>query len=86
MGKEGGILAGPWHPAFRSLVEAELFRDMALALMDRAAPDPHEPVFHVAPADLSSFHGPGGRNRLLLESRFGVPVAAHPDPAVPRAP
>lgn len=84
MGKEGCILAGPWHPAFRSLVEGEIFRDMALELMARAAPDPREPVFRVAPADLSSFHGPGGRNRLLLESQYGVPVAARPDPAVPR--
>jgi len=84
MGKEGGILAGPWHPAFRSLVEAEIFRDMALALMDRAAAGCHERVFRVAPSDLSNFNGPGGRNRLLLESRFGVPVAARPDPAVPR--
>ncbi len=84
MGKEGCILAGPWHPAFRSLVEGEIFRDMALELMARAAPDPREPVFRVAPADLSSFHGPGGRNRLLLESEYGVPVAARPDPAVPR--
>ena len=84
MGEEGCILAGPWHPAFRGLVEAEIFREMAWELMDRASSNAHEAVFLMAPADLSSFHGPGGRNRLLLESRFGVPVAARPDPAIPR--
>ena len=85
MDKEGYILAGPWHPAFRSLVEAEIFRDMALELMDRASAGGTERVFRVAPADLSSFNGPRGRNRSLLESRFGgVSIAALPDPAIPR--
>lgn len=84
MGKEGCILAGPWHPAFRSLVEAEIFRDMAMELMARAASGCHERVFRVAPSDLSTFNGPGGRNRSVLESRFGMPVAARPDPAIPR--
>ncbi len=85
MEEEGCILAGPWHPAFRSLVEAELFRDMATELMARAAAGCKEPVFHVAPTDLSSFNGPGGRNRTYLESRFGgLPIAARPDPAIPR--
>ena len=85
MEKEGSILAGPWHPAFRSLVESELFRDMALELLENTGADSSGNVFHVAPADLSSFNGPGGRNRALLQSRLGGrPVAARPDPAVPR--
>jgi histone acetyltransferase (RNA polymerase elongator complex component) len=85
MEKEGCILAGPWHPAFRSLVEAELFRDMALELVERAGADSPGKVFHVAPADLSSFNGPGGKNRSWLQSHLGGrPVAARPDPAVPR--
>ncbi|HQC23418.1 MAG TPA: radical SAM protein [Syntrophales bacterium] len=85
MEREGSILAGPWHPAFRSLVESELFRDMALELLEKSGADSSGNVFHVAPADLSSFNGPGGRNRALLQSRLGGrPVAARPDPAVPR--
>lgn len=85
MAREGCILAGPWHPSFRCLVEAEIFRDMAATLMDRAAGGVTEAVFRVAPADLSNFNGPGGRNRSWLRSRYGVrAIAVRPDPAIPR--
>ena len=85
MAREGCILAGPWHPSFRCLVEAEIFRDMAAMLMDRAAGGGTEACFRVAPADLSNFNGPGGTNRSWLRSRLGGrTIAVRPDPAIPR--
>ena len=83
MERNGGILAGPWHPAFRSLVEADLFRDMALELIAKAGGSGQ--LFHVAPADLSNFNGMGGTNLAFLETRFGRrPVTAKTDPSLPR--
>ena len=85
MERKGGILAGPWHPAFRSLVEADLFRDMALELISKAGGIDSGQVFHVAPADLSNFNGMGSTNLAFLETRFGSrPVTAKTDPSLPR--
>lgn len=85
MERKGGILAGPWHPAFRSLVEADLFRDMALALISKAGGIDSGQEFHVAPADLSNFNGMGSANRAFLKARFGSrPVTAKTDPSLPR--
>jgi histone acetyltransferase (RNA polymerase elongator complex component) len=71
MERKGNIIAGPWHPAFRSLVEAALFRDMALELISKAGGVSAGQVFHVAPADLSNFNGLGRENLAFLEERFG---------------
>lgn len=85
MERKGGILAGPWHPAFRSLVEADLFRDMALELISKAGGIDSGQEFHVAPADLSNFNGMGSANRAFLKARFGSrPVTAKTDPSLPR--
>jgi histone acetyltransferase (RNA polymerase elongator complex component) len=85
MEKKGGILAGPWHPAFRSLVEAELFRDMALELIAKAGGIGSGRVFHVAPADLSNFNGMGRANLAFLEARFGrSSVTTKRDPSLAR--
>jgi histone acetyltransferase (RNA polymerase elongator complex component) len=85
MERKGNILAGPWHPAFRSLVEAALFRDMALELISKAGGAGAGQVFHVAPADLSNFNGMGRENRAFLEGRFGsAAVAAITDASLQR--
>ena len=85
MERKGGILAGPWHPAFRSLVEADLFRDMALELIAKAGGIDGGQVFHVAPADQSNFNGMSRTNLAYLEARFGSrPVTAKTDPSLPR--
>jgi histone acetyltransferase (RNA polymerase elongator complex component) len=82
---KGNIIAGPWHPAFRSLVEAALFRDMALELISMAGGVSAGQVFHVAPADLSNFNGMGRDNLAFLERRFGSgAVAATKDATLQR--
>jgi histone acetyltransferase (RNA polymerase elongator complex component) len=71
MEKKGNVLAGPWHPAFRSIVDASLFRDMALDLIAEAGGIGSGRVFQVAPADLSSFNGVNRENLFFLEKHFG---------------
>jgi hypothetical protein len=85
MERKGNIIAGPWHPAFRSLVEAALFRDMALELISKAGGVSGGQVFHVAPADLSNFNGMSRENLAFLEGRFGSgAVAATKDASLQR--
>lgn len=85
MEKEGSILAGPWHPAFRSLVNTSLFRNMAQELIAKAGGLGGGEVFHVAPADLSNFNGMGGTNVAFLKARFGSrSITAKTDPSLPR--
>lgn len=85
METEGSVLAGPWHPAFRGLVEAALFRDMSLELISRAGGIGAGGVFHVAPADLSNFNGMSGSNRNCLVAQFGSGAAAvKADPSLQR--
>jgi len=68
----GGILAGPYHPAFGALVYESLFRDMAWALLSRR-PHPEEKVaFCVAPADDSHLRGRGQSNLKTLKKAFGL--------------
>jgi len=85
MEKRGNVVAGPWHPAFRSMVDASLFRDMALELIAEAGGMGSGRVFHVAPADRSNFNGVGRENLVFLEGRFGSgSVKAKTDPSLRR--
>lgn len=82
---KGSIVSGPWHPAFRSLVEATLFRDMARSLIAEAGGFVNGHVFHVAPADRSNFNGMGKANMAYLEARFGSrAVDVRTDPSLQR--
>ena len=81
----GAVVAGPFHPAFRSLVASSLCLEMAAALLEAAHAGKGDILFTLPPADLADFLGPGRRNLAVLEERFGVhaiPFAV--DPALPR--
>jgi len=67
---EGNIIAGPFHPAFRSLVESAIFLDMAAKLLEGESASAHKVSFAVSPQDLSSFRGNKNANARLLQSRF----------------
>lgn len=61
-----GVMAGPWHPAFRHLVESELAFDLLVQLTDGLA----GPVTVTAhPARLSAVTGQNGSNRNRLKER-----------------
>lgn len=70
MEEEGNIIAGPFHPAFRSLVESAIFLDMAIKLLEAEHIPAHKVSFTVSPHDISSFRGNRNANIRSLRSRF----------------
>jgi len=81
----GAVVAGPFHPAFRSLVESALLREMAAALLTAAGPGERTAFFTVAPADFSTFPGERRRTITLLKEQFGLAdIRLAADPALPR--
>jgi hypothetical protein len=94
----GAVIAGPCHPAFRSLVETALFLEMAAALLSSAGRGSGAPAlppadtggglilhFTISPADVSNFYGAKRENIKALQERFGLSgIRVSPDPALPR--
>jgi hypothetical protein len=95
----GAVVAGPFHPAFRSLVETALFLEMAAALLSSAGRGSGAPalshadtgagglsvLFALSPADVSNFYGAKRENIKALQERFGLSgIRVSPDPALPR--
>jgi histone acetyltransferase (RNA polymerase elongator complex component) len=93
----GAVIAGPFHPAFRSLVETSLFLEMAAALLSSAGRDdmalrvsgaasgPATVRFVLSPADVSNFRGRGQENLASLKRRFGLgEICIATDPGLPR--
>jgi histone acetyltransferase (RNA polymerase elongator complex component) len=72
MEKAGSILAGPYHPAFRSLVDSSLFLDMAASLLSTRAVSDRIVVLSSAPCDESRLRGLKNENLLSLKMRFGL--------------
>jgi histone acetyltransferase (RNA polymerase elongator complex component) len=80
MEKVESIVAGPYHPAFRSLVEESIFFDMASSLLSGRVLD-KEVIFTVSTKDVSSFHGHKNKNMYSLKERYsltGLNVSADP--------
>ena len=73
MRSEDTIVAGPFHPAFRSLVEGAIFLDMATALLRSPGVTGHDITFSVAPGDVSNLRGMKNRNISILKESFGIP-------------
>jgi hypothetical protein len=85
----GAVVAGPYHPAFGSLVASAIFLDMAAALCEAALSPARAKgntiTFTVAPADVFHLNGPRKANIAALKERFksaDIRVAA--DPSLPR--
>jgi histone acetyltransferase (RNA polymerase elongator complex component) len=77
----GNIVAGPYHPAFRQLVESVLLYEQAADLL---AQFPREgnisPTFFVSPKDISTFYGQGRRNIRRLQEAFDLQeIRVRPD-------
>lgn len=66
------FLAGPYHPALRSLVESSSFLEKAKVLLRTLPPETEERrvVFRVSPKDGSSFRGQGRENLKQLRNLF----------------
>ena len=82
----GTILAGPFHPAFRSLVDSSLFFDMAcLVLEAHENRECHEVRFRVSPGDVASFNGERKGNLARLRTVYGLEaIEVIQDPGIPR--
>jgi histone acetyltransferase (RNA polymerase elongator complex component) len=72
---DGTIVAGPYHPAFRQLVEGELYFDLLL-LLTRGTPDMTPVRLSCAPAKVSEVAGQRRTNLRRLFMKYGVKVAA----------
>ena len=71
MERDGAIVAGPHHPAFRSLVESSLLYDEASRLLSGIETKRHACcTFHLNPKDVSDFRGNRNGNITLLRERF----------------
>jgi histone acetyltransferase (RNA polymerase elongator complex component) len=80
--KPGSIMAGPYHPAFRSLVEEAIFFDMAAQLLDRLKSRGGEATCYLSPGDVASFRGPKNRNLAAIKEKFpqsSLTVAVDPN-------
>lgn len=70
MESDNNIIAGPFHPAFRSLVEGAIFLDMASDLLKAEDPGKKIVVFSVASKDISNLRGMKNRNIKILQESF----------------
>ena len=85
MEKTGSIVAGPFHPSFRSLVEEAIFFDMAFSLLSKLDVKGREVAFTVSPRDVSSFRGHKNRNLQDIKKRFNLNgISLSVDPGQPR--
>jgi len=72
MEADNNIIAGPFHPAFRSLVEGAIFLDMASNLLKSTNLKDKDVVFSVAPKDVSNLRGMKNRNIKILKESFNL--------------
>jgi histone acetyltransferase (RNA polymerase elongator complex component) len=68
----GAIVAGPFHPAFGSLVESSIFLELASDLLTAAGIGRGPATFTVAPADVSNFYGHRRINITSLKECFDL--------------
>jgi histone acetyltransferase (RNA polymerase elongator complex component) len=83
--RAGGIIAGPFHPAFGHLVHAEIARDAIAATLAEMAsrPDPLTIITH--PAAISRVQGLNKNNIKGLSAAFGLAaISLIQDPHLPK--
>lgn len=52
----GDVISGPFHPAFRELVESTILNDMIGFVIDKYFPDNRELTIHINPKDISKLY------------------------------
>ncbi|MDD5167631.1 MAG: radical SAM protein [Syntrophales bacterium] len=70
MEEPGAVVAGPFHPAFGSLVEASIYLDRAVAMLEEKKVRNGWVTFHVPPRKESVFRGERNGNLRILAERF----------------
>jgi histone acetyltransferase (RNA polymerase elongator complex component) len=83
--RPGTIVAGPYHAAFRQLVQSSLLLARMRGILDQRPSPCSDASLRVNPRDLSSAIGQKRRNIHLLRQEFGLrTISFETDPAVPR--
>lgn len=67
----GAVVAGPYHPAFRQLVDSALFLDAMQQELEKTG-QAGMAVFRIHPGDLSTALGQNRCNVPILQQRFGL--------------
>lgn len=70
--KQGTIIAGPYHSSFRHLVEAAIFLEMAMRLVEKSPVCDERLVFRVRPEEYYYFCGQKNENIAKLKERYNV--------------
>ena len=70
--KTGTVIAGPYHPAFRQLVESSILLDKMRRALRNSTGKTGRVTFQVNPKDLSAAIGQKRSNIKKLEKEFGV--------------
>ena len=68
--RQGTIIAGPYHPSFRHLVESAIFFDMAMRLIEKSPLYDERLTFRVMPEEYSYFCGQKNGNIAKLKERY----------------
>jgi histone acetyltransferase (RNA polymerase elongator complex component) len=83
--KPGMIIAGPYHPAFRQLVESSILLDKMRSMLRNHAGKTGSVIFQVNPKDLSAAIGQKRSHIELLKKEFELQeVRIVEDDAIPR--
>ncbi|HEX9022052.1 MAG TPA: radical SAM protein [Nitrospirota bacterium] len=72
LNKPGTIAAGPYHPAFRQLVESSILLDAMRSLLLNQKRESDEVIFQVNRRDLSAAAGVRRSNIDVLQKEFGL--------------
>jgi len=83
--KPGTILAGPYHPGFRQLVESSILLDRMRRYLSGSGQNGASVVFLVNPRDVSAAVGQKRSNLVILKKEFELKnIGIQPDRNVPR--
>lgn len=76
LGQDGVVLAGPYHPAFRHLVQSELYYDLLVALLSARTGRYDSVTVRCAPARVADVVGHCRENIRLLHRDHGITITA----------
>jgi histone acetyltransferase (RNA polymerase elongator complex component) len=83
--RPGTVLAGPYHPAFRQLVESSIFLDRMKALLANTKRTSFKITFLVHPRDVSAAVGQKRSNLAHLKEQFACnTIRVRSDQSLPR--
>ncbi len=66
------VVAGPFHPAMRHLVESLVYRDIIVHLLEKLNEKPHSIILKVNPGNISEIVGHKKKNIAYIKSNFFI--------------